>query len=85
MPSSPGYKRNYKQEWNTEQQRNEKPARAERAAARRSLDAKGVDRSGKDVSHNKSLDKGGTNKDGFKLESRGTNRSRNGHKPGEKL
>jgi len=34
-------------------------------------------RKGKDVSHVKALSKGGTNKDGVKLESRSTNRARN--------
>jgi hypothetical protein len=48
------------------------------------LDKKGVDRTGKDVSHKKALAKGGSNADGYKLESPSKNRSRNGHKPGEK-
>jgi len=61
----------------------EHEARMERQRARRALDKKGVSRKGKDVSHNKALDKGGTNKDGYKLESRSANRSRNGHKKGE--
>ena len=41
------------------------------------LDAKGVNRTGMDVSHNKPLARGGTNKDGYKLESPAKNRSRN--------
>lgn len=49
----------------------------ERQRARRSLDKKGVNRKGKDVSHNKALSKGGSNKDGYKLESPSKNRSRN--------
>ena len=36
---------------------------------------------GKDISHNKMLKNGGSNKDGYKLESPSKNRSRNGHKP----
>lgn len=56
----------------------------ERQRARRALDKKGVDRTGKDVSHKKALAKGGTNADGYTLESPSKNRSRNGHKPGEK-
>jgi hypothetical protein len=36
------------------------------------------------VSHKKALAKGGSNADGYKLESPSKNRSRNGHKPGEK-
>lgn len=34
-------------------------------------------RVGKDVSHNKALSKGGSNKDGYKLESPSKNRARN--------
>jgi hypothetical protein len=64
--------------------RGEHPDRMERQRARRALDAKGVDRTGKDVSHKKALAKGGSNKDGYVLESPKKNRSRNGHKPGEK-
>jgi|TARA_R110000823_G_scaffold231715_1_gene358363 hypothetical protein len=56
-------------------------ARMERQRARRAVDKKGVDRTGKDVSHNKPLRKGGTNKDGYRLESPSKNRSRNGKKP----
>jgi hypothetical protein len=56
----------------------------ERQRARRALDKKGVDRTGKDVSHKKMLSKGGSNKDGYFLESPSKNRSRNGHKPGKK-
>jgi len=48
------------------------------------MDAKGIDRTGMDVSHNKALAKGGSNKDGYKLESPSANRSRNLHKKGEK-
>jgi len=49
----------------------------ERQRARRAYDKKGVNRKGKDVSHNKMLSKGGTNKDGYKVESKKKNRSRN--------
>ena len=52
-------------------------ARMERQRARRAMDKKGIDRSGKDVSHTKSLHNGGSNKDGYKLEDRSKNRSRN--------
>jgi hypothetical protein len=51
--------------------------RMERQRARRAMDKKGVDRKGKDVSHKKPLKKGGKNKDGIKIESRSSNRSRN--------
>ena len=50
----------------------------ERQRARRELDKKKVNRKGKDVSHNKMLSKGGSNKDGYRLESPSKNRSRNG-------
>ena len=75
--------RDYKRQWELQQQRGEHADQMERQKARRALDAKGVDRRGKDVSHKVALDKGGTNADGYKLESRSANRSRNGHKKGE--
>jgi len=90
MPSSPGYKRNYKQEAKTAKARGEHGDRMERQRARRAVDKTGVDRNnngkadrreGKDVSHNKLLKNGGTNADGYRIESASTNRSRNGHKP----
>ena len=60
--------------------------RMERQKARRKIDKTGKDankngvadkREGKDVSHKKPLSKGGSNKDGVKVESRTKNRSRN--------
>ena len=53
----------------------------ERQRARRAMDKKGISRKGKDVSHKKMLSKGGSNKDGVRLESPSKNRSRNGKKP----
>jgi hypothetical protein len=56
----------------------------ERQRARRALDKKGKDlngngkadaREGKDVAHVKALDKGGSNKDGVKIQSASKNRS----------
>jgi hypothetical protein len=41
-------------------------------------------RSGKDVSHNKALAKGGSNADGYKLEAPSKNRARNGHTKSKK-
>jgi hypothetical protein len=38
-------------------------------------------REGKDVSHNKMLSRGGSNKDGVRVESKSANRSRNGQRP----
>ena len=71
----PMNKRNYKQEYKTEKARGEHEDRMERQRARRSLDKKGVDRKGKDVAHVKALSKGGSNKNGVKLQSPSANRS----------
>lgn len=76
--------RPYKREYELQKARGEHEDRMERQRARRALDKKGVDRTGKDVSHKKMLSKGGSNKDGYYLESPSKNRSRNGHKPGKK-
>ena len=67
--------RNYKQEYKTQVARDEHPDRMERQRARRKLDAKGVNRAGKDVAHVKALSKGGSNKDGITLQSPAKNRS----------
>ena len=56
--------RPYKKEYEQQKARGELPDRMERQRARRKLDAKGVNRSGKDVAHVKALSKGGSNKDG---------------------
>ena len=53
----------------------EHKTRMERQRARRKLDKEGVSRKGKDVAHVKALSKGGSNKDGLRLESSSTNRS----------
>jgi|TARA_R110000868_G_scaffold163437_2_gene395652 hypothetical protein len=71
-------------------------ARMERQRARRAVDAKAKRNGGdknkngiadkrekKDISHNKALSRGGTNKDGYRLESRSANRSRNYRKKGK--
>ena len=68
--------RNVKREYELEKKRaGAHEARMERQRARRKLDAKGVARKGKDVAHVKALSKGGSNKDGIKLESPSKNRS----------
>ena len=67
--------RPYKKEYEQQQERGELPNRMERQRARRKLDAKGVDRTGKDVAHVKALSKGGSNKNGVRLESPSKNRS----------
>lgn len=90
MPSSKSYVRDYKQEAKTAKARGEHGDRMERQRARRAVDKTGADknnngradrREGKDVSHNKMLSKGGSNSEGYKIESARANRSRNGHKP----
>ena len=67
-----------------EKKRKEHPDRMERQRARRALDKTGADkngngkadkREGKDVAHVRALSKGGTNKDGVRIESAAKNRS----------
>jgi hypothetical protein len=67
--------RPYKHEYDMQKKRGELPDRMERQRARRELDAKGVNRKGKDVAHVKALSKGGSNKNGVRLESPSKNRS----------
>jgi hypothetical protein len=67
--------RPYKHEYEKQVARGEHDNRMERQRARRELDAKGVNRKGKDVAHVKALSKGGSNKDGVRLESPSKNRS----------
>ena len=72
----PKERRNYKHEAELEKKRpGAHEARMERQRARRKLDKKGVSRKGKDVAHVKALSKGGSNKDGVRLESPHKNRS----------
>lgn len=67
--------RPYKKEYQQQLTRGEIPGKLERQKARRKLDAKGVNRAGKDVAHVKALSKGGSNADGVRLESPAKNRS----------
>ena len=53
--------RPYKKEYQQQVERGELPTRMERQKARRAMDAKGVDRTGKDIDHTIPLSKGGTN------------------------
>ena len=76
--------RPYKKEYKKQKERGEHPDRMERQRARRAYHRKGINRRGKDVSHNKALAKGGSNKDGTKLESPSKNRARNGQKDKKK-
>ena len=76
--------RPYKKEYQLQKKRGEHEDRMERQRARRSYDKKGINRKGKDISHKKMLSKGGSNKDGTRLESPSKNRARNGQKKGKK-
>ena len=76
--------RPYEHEYQLQKKRGEHEARMERQRARRALDKKGKDlngngkadaREGKDVAHVKALSKGGTNKNGIRIESPTKNRS----------
>lgn len=67
--------RPYKKEYQQQLDRGEHEDRMERQRARRALDKKGINRKGKDVAHVKALSKGGSNKDGVRLESPHKNRS----------
>jgi len=67
--------RPYKKEYKQQKERGEHPDRMERQRARRKLDKEGINRKGKDVAHKKALSKGGSNKDGVRLESPRKNRS----------
>jgi len=76
--------RPYKKEYEQQKTRGEHDRRMERQRARRTLDKKGKDtngngkadaREGKDVAHVKALDKGGSNKDGVRIQSASKNRS----------
>jgi len=68
--------RPYKHEYDLQQKRGELPKRMDRQRARREMDAKGVDRTGKDIDHITPLSKGGTNAPGnVRLVSPSANRS----------
>jgi hypothetical protein len=70
--------RDYKRDYQLQKKRGEHERRMERQRARRAVDAKGIDRTGKDVSHKKPLARGGKNSDGYRLESPSKNRARGG-------
>jgi len=74
--------RDYKQEYKTQVSRGEHADRMERQRARRKMDAKGIDRQNKNVAHVVALSKGGSNKDGVKLQSPSKNRSFKRNKDG---
>ena len=76
--------RPYKKEYQQQKARGEHERRMERQRGRRAIDKTGTDadhdgkadrREGKDVAHVRALDKGGSNKDGLRIESAAKNRS----------
>lgn len=76
--------RPYDKEYQQEKARGEHPDRMERQRARRAVDKTGADkngngkadkREGKDIAHVRALSKGGSNKDGTRIESAAKNRS----------
>lgn len=79
MPSSPGYKRNYKEEKKTSDARGEKPKRAARDRARYEMTKLGMVHKGdgKDVDHKQMLSKGGAPdaRSNLRVESAHKNRS----------
>ena len=68
--------RPYKKEYQQQLDRGEHENRMDRQRARRSMDAKGIDRTGKDIDHAIPLSKGGTNApSNLKLKAPRANRS----------
>lgn len=72
--------RPYKKEYAQQKKRGEHKDRMERQRARRAFDKKHGKkaRAGLDISHKKDLSRGGSNKDGTRLEQPSTNRARGG-------
>ena len=76
--------RPYKHEYSMQKKRGEHDDRMERQRARRAMDKTGSDangngkadkREGKDIAHVKALSKGGSNKDGVRIQTASKNRS----------
>ena len=76
--------RPYKKEYDQQKERGELERRMERQRGRRAIDKTGADangngkadkREGKDVAHVVALDKGGSNKNGLKIQAPSKNRS----------
>ena len=83
MPSSPNYKRDYKQEQKTATARGEDKDRAQRNKARRIMERKhgAAAIKGKEVDHKKPMRSGGKTTEGnIRLRSPSANKSDNGHK-----
>jgi hypothetical protein len=72
--------RPYKKEYQQQKARGEHEDRMERQRARRAFDKKNgkAARKGLDISHKKDLSRGGSNKDGTRLEDPSKNRARGG-------
>ena len=69
-------KRPYAHEYQMQLKRGEHENRMDRQRARNEMDAKGIDRTGKDIDHSVPLSKGGTNApSNLKLKSPSANRS----------
>lgn len=78
MPSSPNYKRDYKQEYKTMLARGDRDEHAARLRARRAAVKKGMVKphDGKDLDHTNPLSKGGSNKpSNWRVRSAHANRS----------
>lgn len=76
--------RPYKKEYELQKARGEHENRMERQRARRAVDKNGKDangngkadaREGRDIAHKRALSKGGSNKDGYSVQSPSKNRS----------
>jgi hypothetical protein len=76
--------RPYKKEYQLQKARGEHEDRMERQRARRAVDKNGKDangngkadaREGKDIAHKRALSKGGSNKDGYSVQTPAKNRS----------
>lgn len=80
MPYKNNADRPYKREYKLQKERGEDEARNERARARYAFDKKHGKsaRKGKDLAHNKPLARGGSNKDGVRLQNPSKNRAGGG-------
>ena len=85
MPSSPGYKRNYKEEWKDAKARGEGDDNAQRHRARYEMEKAGKvhKNDGVDIGHKKAIKRGGTNAvSNLEVQSRSENRSFSRNKDG---
>ena len=70
--------RPYKKEYQQQKARGEHARRKmDKTSVDKNKNGKADKREGKDISHNKPLSRGGSNKDGVRIESKSKNRSRN--------